>query len=341
MAQRILSGVQSSGRLHLGNYYGAIREFVRLQDQGEALYFIANYHALNTVRDGALARQLTLETAVAYLALGLDPNKATLFRQSDIVELGELYWILGTVIPMANLERATSYRDKIENGQSADFGLFAYPVLMAADILIYDSDVVPVGRDQRQHLEFARDWATKFNVQYVEKYDPQDPCGEKSKRPGLFKLPQAFTRDETAVVPGRDGQKMSKSYGNTIDLFATDKEVEKQIKSVKTDSTPPEQPKPIDNQPLYQLLKVVLPPAAFADADKAWRTGGDPKTNGYGYFKNLLLDAYQQEFGPARKRYAELMNDQPEVERLLKVGAEKARGYAAPVIQRVRQAVGL
>ncbi|MBL8917254.1 MAG: tryptophan--tRNA ligase [Myxococcaceae bacterium] len=339
MALRILSGVQSSGRLHLGNYYGAIREFVRLQHEGEALYFIANYHALTSVRDGALARQLTLETAVAYLALGLDPSRATLFRQSDIPEIGELYWILGTLVPMANLERATSYRDKIENKgiASPEFGLFAYPVLMAADILLYDSDVVPVGRDQRQHIEFARDWATKFNVQYVPGYDPQDPA----KTPGLFKLPLARTRDETAVVPGRDGQKMSKSYGNTIDLFAPDKEVEKQIKSVKTDSTPPDQPKPVEDQPLYQLLKVVLPPGAFADADQAWRTGGDPKTNGYGYFKGLLLEGYRQEFGAARRRYDELIADRAEVERILAAGAEKARGFAAPVIQRVRAAVGL
>lgn len=339
MALRILSGVQSSGRLHLGNYYGAIREFVRLQHEGEALYFIANYHALTSVRDGALARQLTLETAVAYLALGLDPTRATLFRQSDIPEIGELYWILGTLVPMANLERATSYRDKIENKgiASPEFGLFAYPVLMAADILLYDSDVVPVGRDQRQHIEFARDWATKFNVQYVPGYDPQDPA----KTPGLFKLPTARTRDETAVVPGRDGQKMSKSYGNTIDLFAPEKEVEKQIKSVKTDSTPPDQPKPVEDQPLYQLLKVVLAPEAFADADRAWRTGGDPKTNGYGYFKGLLLEGYRQEFGAARRRYDELIADRGEVERILKAGAEKARDYAAPVIKRVRDAVGL
>lgn len=343
MALRILSGVQSSGRLHLGNYYGAIREFVRMQHEGEALYFIANYHALTSVRDPALARQLTFETAVAFLALGIDPAKATLFRQSDIPEITELYWVLGSVVPMANLEKAHSYRDKIENKgiASPEFGLFAYPVLMAADILLYDSDVVPVGKDQKQHLEFTRDWATKFNVEYVKGYDPQDPTGEKSKKPGVFKLPVERTRDETAVVPGRDGQKMSKSYGNTIDLFAPDKEVEKQIKSVKTDSTPPDQPKPIENQPLYQLLKVVLPPDAFAAADAAWRTGGDPKTNGYGYFKGLLLEGYQQEFGAARKRYQELVNDPAEVERILKAGAERARGYAAPVIKRVREAVGL
>jgi len=343
MPQRILSGVQSSGRLHLGNYYGAIREFVRLQEEGEALYFIANLHALTSVRDAALARQLTFETAVAFLALGVDPVKSTLFRQSDIPEITELYWILGSVVPISNLERAHSYRDKLENKgiTNPEFGLFAYPVLMAADILLYDSDVVPVGKDQKQHLEFTRDWATKFNVQYVPGYDAQDPRGERSKRPGVFKLPVERIRDETAVVPGRDGQKMSKSYGNTIDLFAPDKEVEKQIKSVKTDSTPPDQPKPVENQPLYQLLKLVLPPEAFAAADQAWRTGGDPKTNGYGYFKNLLLEGYQQQFGPARKRYAELVNDPAEVERLLEAGAQKARGYAAPVIARVRAAVGL
>jgi tryptophanyl-tRNA synthetase len=329
--------------LHLGNYYGAIREFVRLQDEGEALYFIANLHALTSVRDPVLARQLTFETAVAFLSLGVDPAKATLFRQSDIPEITELYWILGSVVPMSNLERAHSYRDKIENKAitNPEFGLFAYPVLMAADILLYDSDVVPVGKDQKQHLEFTRDWATKFNVQYVQGYDAQDPAGEKSKKPGVFKLPTERTRDETAVIPGRDGQKMSKSYGNTIDLFAPDKEVEKQIKSVKTDSTPPDQPKPTENQPLYQLLKVMLPPAAFVDADTTWRTGGEPKTNGYGYFKGLLIEAFQQEFGAARKRYQELSSDPAEVERLLKAGALTARGYAAPVIQRVRGAVGL
>lgn len=340
---RILSGVQSSGRLHLGNYYGAIREFVRMQDEGEALYFIANLHALTSVRDPAAAKQLTFETAVAFLSLGVDPARATLFRQSDIPEITELYWILGTVVPVSNLERAHSYRDKIENKgiTNPEFGLFAYPVLMAADILLYDSDVVPVGKDQKQHLEFTRDWATKFNVEYVKGYDPQDPTGAKSKKPGVFKLPVERTRDETAVIPGRDGQKMSKSYGNTIDLFAPEKEVEKQIKSVKTDSTPPEQPKPTENQPLYQLLKLMLPPAAFADADKAWRTGGDPKTNGYGFFKGLVLEAYQQEFGAARKRYQELIADPAEVERVLVKGAERARGFAAPVVKRVREAVGL
>jgi tryptophanyl-tRNA synthetase len=330
---RILSGVQSSGRLHLGNYYGAIREFVRLQDEGEALYFIANLHALNTVRDPALARQLTFETAVAFMALGIDPARATLFRQSDIPEVTELFWVLGTLVPMSNLERAHSYRDKIENKKLAnpEFGLFAYPVLMAADILLYDSDKVPVGQDQKQHLEFTRDWATKFNVTYSKEYNANKGTG------GAFKLPDAMIRGETATVPGRDGQKMSKSYNNTIDLFGTEKEIEKQIKSVKTDSTPPEAPKPVSEAPLYELLKVVLPPDAFAQADAQWQSGG----KGYGHFKGLLIEGYQATFAEPRRRYAELMADPAEVERLLKAGALKARNYAAPVIARVRAAVGL
>jgi len=206
-------------------------------------------------------------------------------------------------------------------------------VLMAADILLYDSDVVPVGQDQKQHLEFARDWATKFNVMYVKGYDANKPVN------GVFKLPSARTRDETAVVPGRDGQKMSKSYNNTIDLFGTDKEVEKQIKSVKTDSTLPEAPKPTTDAPLYDLLKLVLPADQFATVDAEWRAGGANK--GYGYFKGLLIDGYRATFAEPRKRSLELASDPAEVERLLKVGAEKARNYAAPVISRVRAAVGL
>ena len=330
---RILSGVQSSGRLHLGNYYGAIREFVRMQDDGEALYFIANLHALNTVRDPVQARQLTLETAVAFLALGLDPAKATLFRQSDIPEVTELMWVLGTLVPVSNLERATSYRDKIENQkiEHPEFGLFAYPVLMAADILLYDTDIVPVGRDQKQHLELARDWAQKFNIQYVKGYDPQNPA----KRPGVFKLPAERIRDESAVVPGRDGKKMSKSYGNTIDLFAPDNEIKKQIMSVKTDSTPVEAPKPAEG-PLYDLLKLMLG-AEFPAVDAEWRAGG----KGYGDYKKRLLDSYHATFDAPRKRYAELMSDPAEVERVLVAGAFKARSFAAPVVRRVRDAVGL
>jgi len=331
---RILSGVQSSGKLHIGNYYGAIREFVRMQADGEALYFIANLHALNSVRDGKLARELTLETAAAFIALGIDPAKAALFRQSDVPEISELNWILGTVVPKADLENAHSYKDKIAQGAAPDFGLFAYPVLMASDILLYDSDVVPVGKDQKQHLELTRDWAGKFNRTYGE---------------GMFKIPKERTRDETATVPGRDGRKMSKSYANTIDLFGTDGEVKKQIMSVKTDSTLPDAPKPLSEmvsnqstQPLYDLLKVTFTPEEFAAIDAKWKaSGGAPETHGYGAFKKTLLDGFHTTFDPARKRYAELMNDRGELERLLKIGADKARNYAAPVIARVRSAVGL
>lgn len=291
------------------------------------------------MRDPVAARRLTQETALAFLALGVDPAKATLFRQSDVPEVVELYWILGTVVPVSNLERAHSYRDKIENKklQHPEFGLFAYPVLMAADILLYDSDVVPVGRDQKQHLEFTRDWAQKFNVQYVPGYDPQDPTGARSKVPGLFKLPVERTRDESAVVPGRDGQKMSKSYANTIDLFAEDAEVKRQIMSVRTDSTPVDAPKPVDGQPLYELLRLVLPPEEFTVVDARWRQGG----TGYGDFKKRLLDGFHAAFDAARRRYRELAAEPAQVERVLQEGAQRARAHAAPVMARVRQAVGL
>jgi tryptophanyl-tRNA synthetase len=332
---RILSGVQSSGKLHLGNYYGAIRQFVALQHEGEALYFIANLHALNTVRDGKLARELTFETAAAFLALGVDPAKAALFRQSDIPEIAELYWILGTVVPVSNLERAHSYKDKLAKGIAPDFGLFAYPVLMAADILLYDSDEVPVGKDQVQHLEFARDWAVKFNLQHVSGYDPAQD-GRDGKQTGLLRLPRARVQEQTAVLPGVDGEKMSKSYNNTIDLFGDEKAIAKRIKGIKTDSTPPEAPKPITG-PLYELMKVMHTPADFAAADATWRAGGQ----GYGHYKEGLLAAFHDNFGLARTRYSQLMGDRAELERLLQQGAAKARSYAAPVIARVRAAVGL
>lgn len=334
---RILSGVQSSGRLHLGNYYGAIKQFINLQEEGEALYFIANLHALTSVRDGKAARELTFETAVAFLALGLDPKRAVLFRQSDIPEVTELYWILGTVVPLANLERAHSYKDKLAKGQAPLFGLFAYPVLMAVDILLYGSDLVPVGQDQVQHLEFARDWATKFNVTYVPGYDPQLPAGGEGKPPGILKLPTARVQESTAVVPGTDGAKMSKSYGNTIDLFGEDKEVKKQIMGVKTDSTPVEAPKPVEGNALYQLLKVMAAPGDFETIDQAWRAGG----KGYGDFKKNLLELFHATFDTARQRRKELLSDPAEVERILSAGAAKAREIAAPVMDSVRTAVGL
>lgn len=323
--KRILSGVQSSGQLHLGNYYGALRQFVQLQTEGEALYFIANLHALTTVRDGALARKLTFETAMAFLALGVDPARALLFRQSDIPEVTELFWIVGTVVPMAHLERAHSYKDKVARGIAPDFGLFAYPVLMAVDILIYDSTHVPVGKDQKQHIEFARDWATMFNETY------QAP---------LFKLPEPRIQEETATVPGIDNEKMSKSYNNTIDLFGDDKTIEKRIKSIKTDTTPPESPKPTDNA-LYALLKLMAPASEWPALEASWKTGGPPAECGYGAYKKKLVEYYHATFDGPRKRYQELSQDPGEVERILRDGAQRARAIAAPVVDRVRKAVGL
>ncbi len=334
---RILSGVQSSGRLHVGNYYGALRQFIRLQHEGEALYFVANLHSLTTVRDGALQRELIRDTALAYLALGLDPKKAVLFLQSDVPEVLELYWILGTVVPMSHLERAHAYKDKTAKGLPADYGLFSYPVLMAADILLYGSDVVPVGKDQVQHVEFARDWATKFNVTYVKGYDAADPTGKDGHPPGILRLPEARLMTETAVVPGVDGQKMSKSYGNTIDLFGDEKEVKKRIMGIPTDSTPVESPKPLDKSALYPLLKVMAPPGEFEALDKSWREGG----KGYGDFKKKLLEFFHAEFDVARKRREELMKDYGEVERVLADGARRAREMAAPYVDAVRKATGL
>ncbi len=334
---RILSGVQASGRLHLGNYYGAVHQFIQLQNDGQALYFIANLHALSTVRDARSLREHTLEAALAYLSLGLDPHKAILFRQSDIPEITELFWILGSLVPISNLERAHSYKDKIARGVSANFGLFSYPVLMAADILAFGADVVPVGKDQIQHVEFARDWATRFNMTFVDDYDPQDPqAKEQGHAPGILKLPNARVPEHAAVVPGTDGQKMSKSARNTIELFATDAEVHREIMGIRTDSTPLESPKPIDNA-LYRLLALIAPPDEFAPLDASWKAGG----KGYGEYKKVLLEYFHATFDAARRRREELRQDPAEVERILVDGARRAREIATPIMEQVRRAAGI
>jgi tryptophanyl-tRNA synthetase len=335
---RSLSGVQSSGKIHIGNYFGAIKQFIDLQDQGEALYFIANYHALTSVRDAATMRQLTLDVALDFLALGLDPAKATLFRQSDIPEVAELFWYLTAITPMGLLERGHSYKDKIEKGISPDAGLFTYPVLMAADILLYGSDLVPVGKDQVQHLEMARDIATKFNAAFVPGYDPADPEGKLKKKgvPGILKLPQGLVPEATAKVPGTDGDKMSKSYGNVIEVFAEDNVVKKQIMSVKTDSTPVEAPKDPDATPILPLLRLFASPAEMEDHERTFREGG----KGYGHYKVRLLELFHETLGPARARRKELAQDTAYVETVLREGATRARAYAAPIINAVRKAVG-
>src|SRR2546427_3014260 len=247
---RILSGIQPSGALHLGNYFGMMKPAIELQDDGEAFYFIANYHSMTSLFDAAERRKLTLDVALDFLACGLDPKRSVFFRQSDVPEVTELTWILSTVTPMGLLERSTSYKDKIARGISPNHGLFAYPVLMAADILIYDSNIVPVGRDQKQHVEITRDIAIKFNEAYGQ----------------TFVIPEPRIRDETASVPGTDGQKMSKSYNNTVEIFCEEKTTRKKIMSLIMDSRTPAEPKPDAEKNLaIQLLKLVAPAAIATD----------------------------------------------------------------------------
>jgi tryptophanyl-tRNA synthetase len=334
---RILSGVQSSGRLHIGNYFGAIAQFVKMQDEGEGFYFIANLHSLTTIQEAEKLRQFTLDAALTYLAFGLDPSRSVLFRQSDVPEHSELFWILGSVVPLGHLERAHSYKDKLAKGIRPDFGLLAYPILMAADILLYDADVVPVGKDQKQHLELTRDWAIKFNQTYCDKYDPSDPNGQRNGRPGIFKIPEARIQENVAVVLGVDGQKMSKSYQNTIDLFASDKEIKKAIMGIKTDSARVEDPKPTEGSALYALLQVLSKEDDFKEIDASWRKGGD----GYGVFKQRLLDLFHATFDSAREKRAELEKDLGSVEAILQDGARRAQQVAKHRLDEVKRAVGL
>jgi tryptophanyl-tRNA synthetase len=335
---RILSGVQPSRKIHIGNYFGAIRQFIDLQTRGEGLYFIANLHALTTVRDAAELKRYTQDLALDFLALGLDPKKATLFRQSDIPEVTELFWYLSALTPMGLLERAHSFKDKTARGISADLGLFSYPVLMAADILLYGSDCVPVGKDQMQHLEMTRDIAIKFNAAFVPGYDPADPEGkEKGHAPGILKLPEALIQDSTAVVPGTDGQKMSKSYGNVIEVFADDKTVKKQFMGMKTDSTAVEAPKDPAATPIVPLFRLFASEAELAQVLESFAQGG----KGYGHYKLRLLELFHEKFDPARKLRAELQADPGYVEQVLRDGAERARSIAAPVIAAVRKAAGI
>jgi tryptophanyl-tRNA synthetase len=331
---RVLSGVQPSGRIHIGNYFGAIRQFVELQREHETLVFIADLHALTTVRDGQKLRELSLDVALTYLALGLD--RAVLFRQSAIPEIPELYWYLMAVTPMGLLEKAVSYKDKVARGLPSDAGLFSYPVLQAADILLYGADLVPVGRDQVQHVEITRDIAVKLNLAFVPGYDPTDPDGRAGHPAGLLRLPRALTQDATAVVPGTDGQKMSKSYGNTIDVFATDAQVKKQIMGIKSDSTPLEAPKPRDATPIHALLSLFAKPEDMAELDRSFDAGG----RGWGHYKQDLLGLFHATFGAARARRAELERDLGHVESVLAKGAEEARRVAAPILDGVRRAVG-
>lgn len=319
---RILSGLQPSGRLHIGNYFGMMEAALHLQQEGDAYYFIADYHSLTSIHDGKLLRDHVRNLAIDFLACGLDPAKCVFFRQSDVPEHCELSWILSTVTPMGLLERCHSYKDKIANGIRPSHGLFAYPVLMAADILIYDADIVPVGKDQKQHVEVTRDIAIKMNETFGH---------------GLLKVPNPRIREETAVVPGLDGQKMSKSYDNTIQLFEEPGALKKKIMGIKTDSTPVEAPKPVEGSSILALYKLVASEADYQVMVDDHLRGGV----GYGDFKKRLLTAVTSYFAPFREKRAEIVADPKYVDRVLAEGAEKARAVARKTLARVCDAVGL
>jgi tryptophanyl-tRNA synthetase len=324
---RILSGIQPSGALHIGNYFGMMQPAVALQAEGEALYFIADYHALTSLRDPEVLRENSRRVALDFLACGLDPNRATLFRHSDVPQVTELAWILSTVAPMGLLERAHSYKDKLARGLAANVGLFSYPVLMAADILIYDSDVVPVGKDQKQHIEITRDLAVKMNETFGQ-------CQSDGR---IFKLPEARIKAATETVPGIDGQKMSKSYGNNIDIFGDEKEMRKRVMSIVTDSTPVEAAKDPTISTVFKLYSLVASKNEISAMREQFLKGG----TGYGDFKKQLFEKLWEYFAPMRKRREEILADKSYIDSVLKKGAARANEIAGQVMKRVREAVGL
>ena len=322
---RVLSGIQPSGALHIGNYFGAIRQYVALQNGNDAYYFVADYHALTSVRDADKLRSYVCDVLIDLLSLGLDPERATLFVQSDVPETTELAWLLTSVTPMGWLEKAVSFKDKVQQGLPADHGLFAYPVLQAADILLYDADVVPVGQDQKQHLEITRDIAERFNNVYGQK----EP---------VFRLPKPYILDAVSVVPGVDGRKMSKSYNNTIEIFDPPEVIRKKCKKIVTDSTPMEAPKNPDTCPLFSLFKLFAGPEERTEVERQYREGGI----GYGTMKTRLAEAIITTFAPARESRAEwsshTLNGWPKSE------PPRPSGRGRPleiVLDRARQACGL
>jgi tryptophanyl-tRNA synthetase len=318
---RVLSGIQPTGRPHWGNYFGAITQYIALQDNEQAFYFIANLHALTTVRDKELLAQYTLDAAIDLLALGLDPDQAVMFVQSDVPEVSELCWLLMTGTPMGLLERCHAYKDKKAKGLSADVGLFAYPVLQAADILAYDSDVVPVGEDQVQHIEVCRDIAGSFNHKFGD----------------VFVLPKSKVLDNSARVPGTDGEKMSKSYDNTLDVFEAAKKQRKQIMRIATDSRPMDQPKEPEDDILFQLYSLVASADELEEMAATYRRGGF----GYGDVKKALADAAESFFGEARAQRDDWASRPDDVRDILASGAALARRKAAEVLNRAQEACGL
>jgi len=323
MKKRILSGIQPSGNPHLGNYLGAMKNHIAMQDEYDSFIFIADLHALTTVRDAKKLHELSIELAMDYLALGLDPEKTVFFRQSDVADHSELAWILGCITPMGLLERAHAYKDAVAKGvKDQTAGLFTYPVLMAADILMYQPDLVPVGKDQKQHIEIARDIAIKFN----------DTFGE------TFKLPEPYIPPEVATIIGTDGEhKMSKSYGNVIEIFAEEAALKKQVMGIKTDSTPVEEPKDPAKSSIYKLYTFFASAQEQKDLAARFKKGG----MGYGDAKKILLEKLLEYFGPARKKRIELQKDLSYVESVLKKGAERAQAEATKMMAKVRKNTGL
>jgi tryptophanyl-tRNA synthetase len=326
-APTFLSGIQPSGRPHLGNYFGAIQQHVAsLEEPGEHLFFIADYHALTTIQDAELLRNHVRELAATYFALGMDPERAMFFRQSDVPEVTEIAWLLASVTGMGLMERAHSYKDKVANGIKPSVGLFTYPILMAADILAYDSTIVPVGKDQIQHVEMTQDMATHFNSRY----------GDVFTRPEA-RLPE---REDMARVPGLDGQKMSKSYGNDLWVFEEGKALKKAIGRIPTDSREPSEPKDPSEIQLFDFLGLFLDEAELTDWKGRVEAGGE-NAPGYGHLKVRLAEAFDEHFGPSRARFKELMADPAELDRVLLKGAEKARARAVIVRDRALKACGL
>jgi tryptophanyl-tRNA synthetase len=320
VCMRVLSGIQPTGALHLGNYFAAMRQHIELQEEHECFYFIANYHAMTTVQEPERLRQFTLDVALDYLAMGLDPQKAVLFRQSDVPEVTELTWLLAAVTGKGLLERAHSFKDKVAKGLPVSMGLFCYPLLMAADILIYRSDIVPVGKDQVQHIEFTQDMAGYFNQTYRE----------------VFVRPEARL-NEAAVVPGVDGQKMSKSYGNTIDLFAPPKAIKKRLMAIKTDSTPVEDPKDPEKCNVFALIKLMAEPDEVAEWEQRYRAGG----MGYGEAKQRLVELHEERFGARREAREQWAARPDDVEDILRENGKRARAVAREVMADAYDACGL
>jgi tryptophanyl-tRNA synthetase len=318
---RVLSGIQPSGRLHIGNFFGAMRQHLQSQAEHDCFYFIADYHALTSNPSPADLAAYTLDVAMDYIALGLDTEKTVFWRQSDVPEVTELTWLLSCITPMGLLQRCVSFKDKVAQGLSPNHGLFAYPVLQAADILIYKSNLVPVGADQKQHIEVTRDIAMKFNATYGE----------------VFTIPEAHIIESVAVVPGTDGRKMSKSYGNTIEIFEPENSVKKKVMRIVTDSTPVEQPKDPDKCNVFALLKLVASPEEMAQWEQKYRTG----STGYSEAKKRLAELLLDYFRPFRQKHAELEKNLDYVRQVLHKGAERAKLVASQTLAEVRKAVGL